>query len=139
MKPERKRGLAGRARVQAGWLCALGCVAVLVLAAGADLLRGNAQQATFQLPAIDPPGATSKPAAEAPAKSVQQPAEKTQTIADPQKQELMKQCADLLKMAAELKAAVDKTNKDVLSVTVVRKADQIEQYARKVRLGDGKS
>jgi len=42
-------------------------------------------------------------------------------------------------MATDLKAAVDKTTQDTLSVTVVRKANQIEEFARKVRLGSGKS
>jgi hypothetical protein len=41
--------------------------------------------------------------------------------------------ARLLKLATELKAEVDKTNKDMLSVTVVRKADEIERHARGVK------
>ena len=43
------------------------------------------------------------------------------------------QCASLLKMATDLKAEVDKTTKDQLSVTVVRRAGEIEQLARTVR------
>lgn len=43
------------------------------------------------------------------------------------------QTADLLKMAYSLKSEVDKTTKDTLSVTVVRKATEIEQMARKLR------
>ena len=42
-------------------------------------------------------------------------------------------CARLLKMATDLKAEVDKTTKEELSVSVVRKAGEIEQLARKVR------
>jgi hypothetical protein len=42
-------------------------------------------------------------------------------------------CASLLKLATDLKAEVDKTTKEELSVSVVRKADEIEQLARKVR------
>ncbi len=41
--------------------------------------------------------------------------------------------ANLLKMAYSLKFEVDKTTKDTLSVTVVRKATEIEQMARKMR------
>jgi hypothetical protein len=48
-----------------------------------------------------------------------------------------KQIADdstrLLKMATDLKAEVDKTNKDTLSVTVIRKAGAIEKLARDVK------
>jgi hypothetical protein len=41
-------------------------------------------------------------------------------------------------MATDLKAEVDKSNKDTLSVTVVRKAVEIEQLAHKVRTGTPK-
>jgi len=152
-----------------------------VLAVGVGLRRGHAQQASFSLPAIDPPKTAAKsatnanepdqqqapenqqqtsfslPAIDPPktaAKAGSTPAPNTdesnqhqaagdqQTFAgasDPNQPQVARECADLLKMAADLKAAVEKTNKDTLSVTVVRKADQIEQYARKVRLGPGKS
>lgn len=43
------------------------------------------------------------------------------------------QCADLLKLATDLKAEVGKTTKDELSVPVVRDAGQIEHLARKMR------
>lgn len=55
---------------------------------------------------------------------------------DPHKRAIDQQCADLLQLATALKAEVDKSTKDMLSVTVVRKADEIEELARKVRLGD---
>ena len=41
--------------------------------------------------------------------------------------------AKLLQLATELKTAVDKTDKDVLSMTVIRKADEIERLARGVK------
>ena len=66
-------------------------------------------------------------------------AEAGTTEGDGQKQEVASECANLLKMATDLKTEVDKTTKDTLSVTVVRKAGEIEQLAHKVRLGDGKS
>ena len=43
------------------------------------------------------------------------------------------QSASLLKMAYDLRSEVDKTTKDMLSVTVVRRASEIEQLARKMR------
>jgi hypothetical protein len=39
----------------------------------------------------------------------------------------------LLAMAVELKAEVDKTNKDTLSLSVIRKADAIEKLAKTVK------
>lgn len=43
------------------------------------------------------------------------------------------ECADLLKLATGLKAEVDKTTKDTLSIAVVRDAGAIEQLAHKMR------
>jgi hypothetical protein len=39
----------------------------------------------------------------------------------------------LFQLATELKAAVDKSNENLLSVDVVRKADEVERLARKVK------
>jgi hypothetical protein len=56
---------------------------------------------------------------------------------DAVKAEQEKQIADdsarLLKLATDLKAEVDKSTKDTLSITVIRKADEIERLARNVR------
>lgn len=49
------------------------------------------------------------------------------------KRQIAEDSANLLKLATELKAEVDKTNKDVLSVTVIRKADAIEKLAHQVK------
>ena len=49
------------------------------------------------------------------------------------KRQIAEDSANLLKLAVELKAEVDKTNKDVLSITVIRKADAIEKLARQVK------
>jgi hypothetical protein len=43
------------------------------------------------------------------------------------------QAQRLVTMANELKAAVDKTNKNILSLDVVRKAEEIESLARKMK------
>lgn len=39
----------------------------------------------------------------------------------------------LFQLATELKAAVDKTNENVLSLDVVRKADEVEKLAKRVK------
>ncbi len=52
---------------------------------------------------------------------------------DRARQQINNECAALLKMANDLKAQVDKTTKDMLSVGVVRTADQIEQLAHRVK------
>ena len=132
--------MKGRVRKRAAWLFALACIAVLILAAGLGLLRGHAQ-ASFPLPAIEPPGAKAAqappPAANQNQRANNQPT--GTTVEDARKQEIASECADLLKMATDLKTEVDKSNKDMLSVTVVRKAGDIEQLAHKVRAANGKS
>jgi len=52
-------------------------------------------------------------------------AERRKLIAD--------ESALLLKLANDLKAEVDKTNKDTLSLAVIRKADVIEKLARDLK------
>ena len=50
------------------------------------------------------------------------------------KQKLLdEQAQRLVTMANELKAAVDKTNKNILSLDVVRKAEEIESLAHKMK------
>lgn len=124
-----------QARCLARWLCSFGCLTVLSAAAGVGLIRTHAQDA-FPLPAINPPGAKAQKNATAAAPGAQQPG---QTAQDPNEPEVAKQCADLLKMATDLKAEVDKTTQDTLSVTVVRKAGEIEQLAHKVRTASSKN
>jgi hypothetical protein len=49
------------------------------------------------------------------------------------KKQIVDESARLLKLATDLKAEVDKTTKDTLSITVVRKADEIEKLAHSVK------
>lgn len=58
--------------------------------------------------------------------------------ADPReqrRQQLISDTAKLYKLAAELKAEVDKSTKDTLSLAAIRKAEEIEKLARKLRGG----
>ncbi len=50
-----------------------------------------------------------------------------------QRKQLAEDSARLLHLATDLKAEVDKTNKDTLSLTVIRKAGEIEKFAHEVR------
>lgn len=47
--------------------------------------------------------------------------------------DLAAKSAELLKLATELKAEVDKTTKDTLSLTVIRKAGEIEKLAHDIK------
>ena len=143
--------LGGRRTRRAGWLCAFAGLAALFIAAGAGLLSSHAQSSPAQDGSASQPLATSTANPEsalpqnansarvepqAPGAYAAQPAGNAPV--DASKREIEAESANLLKMATALKAEVDKTTKDTLSVTVVRKAGEIEQLAHKVRLGTGK-
>ena len=49
------------------------------------------------------------------------------------KKQIADDSAKLLKLATDLKAQVDKTTKDTLSLDVIRKADEIEKLAHNVK------
>ncbi len=48
-------------------------------------------------------------------------------------QQIVKDTSKLLALATELKSDVDKTNKDVLSLDVIRKADEIEKLSKNIK------
>jgi hypothetical protein len=49
------------------------------------------------------------------------------------KKQIVDDSTKLLKLATDLKAEVDKTDKDTLSLNVIRKAEEIEKLAHNVR------
>jgi hypothetical protein len=57
----------------------------------------------------------------------------TKELNKKRQQELHADADRLFQLATELKAAVDKTNENVLSLDVVRKAEEVEKLAKKVR------
>ncbi len=124
-------------------LFSVGCVVGLAVGAGTGLIRTQAQQ-SFPLPAINPPGAQASPPGAKPSSDASQKAPGSSAqpadaaAAQSNETEVAKQCGDILKLATELKAEVDKSSKDQLSVPVVRKAGEIEQLAHKVRTSTGK-
>ena len=122
------------------WLSASGLSAFLLFAlAQSPAIRSRAQSAPAQqqdaaTPAPQPASSPATPPAAA-TPTEPRPPYPGMTPEEKRKQEVAAECADLLKLATDLKAQVDKTGKDELSVTVVRKASELEQMARKVRNG----
>lgn len=119
--------------------CLMTCFAVLTLAAGTEMLCGHAQSPQGSAAAAPEKTATTPKPAPAQQDKQQTGSAPADQHTEGGKQEIASECANLLKMATDLKAEVDKTTKDTLSVTVVRKAGEIEQLAHKVRTGAGKS
>ena len=60
--------------------------------------------------------------------------ERMMRAANKKRQEEIREDTDkLFQLATDLKAAVDKTNENLLSLDVVRKADEVEKLAKKVK------
>lgn len=114
-------------RARAFWICVLAGLAAVALASVAG-------EGLFQTPRI-PPEITRTPDANQ-ANDINDQQAKKQSF-EAANAERKKQIADdsakLLKLAIDLKAEVDKTNKDMLSLNVIRKADEIERLARGVK------
>ena len=103
--------------------CALLCVS---LSAGAQF----PQQSGSGFPS-DPSG---RHDGEAPDPQRRQREEKLELERNEERQkQLVKDTNKLLALATELKEQVDKTNKDTMSVDVIKKADEIEKLAKNVR------
>lgn len=75
--------------------------------------------------ASKPPDAKSPESQAKPKKDLDPNAEKQKQLAD--------DTARLLQLANELKVEMDKSTKDTLSLTVMKKAEEVEKLARKVR------
>jgi hypothetical protein len=102
----------------------LACLAVFTF--------GSISLAGAQQPAQD--SAAQPPVAQAPATTeATADTSKSQTPQTPQQKQLADDTAQLLTLANELKAELDKSNKDTLSLSVIKKAEQVEKLAHKVR------
>jgi len=94
------------------------------------LITGPANPTAGQdLPAPSPPWANQMPERRtSPSESQSQRQERVRNAS--QRKQLKADAERLLKLATDLKAEVDKTTKDTMSVDVIRKADEIEKLAR---------
>ena len=105
------------------------CFAVLALI---FIMPGSAQQtaqdASAQSSAPQPPAVQTIASTTSPVDNQKPPAPQT-----PKQKQLADDTAKLLQLANELKAEMDKSTKDTLSVSVMKKAEQVEKLAHKVR------
>lgn len=136
MQPDRLSKTASKSNPR--WLCPcglrVGCA--LLLCAGLAVLKAGAQS---NGPQIDRPyllpEANRLPDANAQMKMRETQAKQQSFDAAnaERKKQLSDDSAKLLTLAMALKAEVDKTNKDMLSLNVIRKADEIEKLAHDVK------
>lgn len=82
------------------------------------------------IPSMSPLGVGDDPMAEHTSR-MQREQEKARN--DDRQKKLVADTEKLLALATELKANVDKTNKDTMSVDVIRKAEEIEKLAHSVK------
>jgi len=102
----------------------LACLAVFTVGS----ISLAAAQQSAQSSATQPP----VPQAPATAESTADTSKPT-TPQTPQLKQLADDTAKLLTLANELKAELDKSSKDTLSLSVIKKAEQVEKLAHKVR------
>lgn len=65
--------------------------------------------------------------------AVQQRASRARAFAEDRQKHIVDETAKLLQLATELKAAVDKNDKNEMPLNVVRKAEEIEKLAHDVK------
>ncbi len=111
-------------------------LAVLLCGVGVGALQGNESPGTLQLAQSDsqdvrPPfGRPQRPEDEAREKLVKDMAKRRNAE---RQEEIKRDSEKLLKLATELKDYVDKSNENILSIEVVKKAEEIEKYAHSVK------
>lgn len=119
----------------APWLCLFMSLFAIAIVARPGLRGVLAQSNSPQAASLqDLTGPAPDPSAQA---HLVEPAVKQETSTppptDPQKKQIYDDGANLLKLATTLKAEVDKTTADTLSLAVIRRADEIEKLAHKMR------
>jgi hypothetical protein len=121
-------------------LTLLFCACLLILSHMAAHAQTSTSQTPLSNPVPRPTGITLPAANRAPDANDQMEMREQQTKKQnfaaanaERKKQIADDSAKLLKLAADLKAEVDRTGKDTLSLSVIRKADEIERLAHIVK------
>jgi hypothetical protein len=115
-----------RIGIQPTWFYRLLCLSILAVGFCNSGVSQNAAGAATQNPS--PAASTQNDSQDKSAKVSRQELQNQQ-----RKDQLTADTAKLLQLANELKAEMDKSTKDTLSISVLKKADQVEKLAHKVR------
>ena len=116
-------------RVGLGWLMCL-AVSAVVCSVNAQTPAQSAAQSPAQSSEVAKPDSKSDSKISPDAATSQQP------VTDPKllrQKQLADDTARLLELANQLKVEMDKSSKDTLSLNVIKKANEIEKLAHKVR------
>ena len=105
----------------------LGTIVVMIsLAFSASAVAQSEAPSSQDAPSAVQPSANSNPAPTTGGKNAK-------LSPDARKAQILEDTNRLYRMAEELKAEVAKSNKDILSVAVVKKADEIEKLAKSLK------
>jgi hypothetical protein len=144
---KQRDGFSSSTWLRPGGRWAMVCVCILAMGAalaGApqQVQPNSAQTGSGSTPPAEP--GANHPAAGAPSLATPSPPNGSlspDALNAERREQIAAGSARLLKLATELKAEVDKSSKDTLSVSVIRKAGEIEKLAHsvkeKMRLGAG--
>jgi|SRR5271163_2752057 len=126
-------GRAKRWRAGFGFL-ALGALALVIGASRSPLAQAPAQSPKpDDSPATAAPSADAKKTEQAPPPAASPAPVQPAPPLDPAQAQLAADTEKLLKLSQELKDEVAKTNKDTLSIAVIKKADEVEKLARSLK------
>ncbi len=96
-----------------------------------SLMLLQAPRVWAQMPASQQPGVEPQLNADPMTRKIQRDMQKQRNL---QREEEIKRDTDkLLELATQLKQYVDKTNENIISLDVIRKADEIEKLAKSVK------
>jgi len=112
----------------------------LFLAAGSPLAQAPSQSPRPDyVPETAAPSPEAKKNGQAPPSAAAPSATQPAPPLDPAQAQLVADTEKLLKLSQELKDEVAKSNKDTLSIAVIKKADEVEKLARSVKERASKS
>jgi len=117
------------------WTFALMAILLLATASGTVPAQQSSQSQTSAQPAPAPIASAqlgTKKQSET-ATPATMPPVTTPIVADPHQAQIIADTQKLLKLSQELKAEVAKSNKDTLSLTVVKKAEEVEKLAKTLK------
>ena len=118
-------------RCRRGW--ALACLAAMTFLTCAALPGQQAPSPDADKPHLTPKSNNLADADKGMQMGEQQPGKQNEAAPADRKKQIAEDSAKLLKLATALKTEVDKTTLDTLSLTVIRKADEIEKLAHSIR------
>ncbi len=104
-------------------------MAAMVLGSG----MAGAQASSTQQQQTPQPGVIGMPMAPNDPASIKQEQQREQMMVDERRKKILSDTDKLLTLAAQLKADVDKSTKNELSLDVIRKAAEIEKLAHDVK------